>query len=204
MERKAEIRRKTNETDIFLELNLDGSGLCAVDCPVGFLRHMLAAFCRHGLFDLRGTIAGDLDVDQHHLVEDTGITLGEAFAATLGEKRGIRRAGFFLCPMDEALAQAAVDFGGRAFLHADLALSGIPLVSLTQDAQGSFQTDTTEDFWAGFTGGAKCNLHLDVLRGRSDHHKIEAVFKAAARAVREAVSPDPRAEGQIPSTKGVL
>ncbi len=206
MERKAEVERRTKETDISLSLNLDGTGIYEVDCPIGFLNHMLNSFCRHGLFNLSGKLKGDLEVDQHHLMEDTGIVLGGAFTKALGEKRGIKRAGFFIYPMDETLAAASVDFGGRPFLVAELALSGIPLVSISQETgkESSFQTDTVTDFWQGFVTGAGCNLHLDIIRGRSDHHKIEAVFKAAAKALKEAVSIEERASGQIPSTKGIL
>lgn len=203
MERKVTVGRKTGETDIKLILNLDGNGKCDVDCPIGFLSHMLSAFCKHGLFDLSGSLAGDLEVDQHHLVEDTGITLGQAFDKALGNRAGIMRAGFFIYPMDETLARAAVDFGGRPFLVCESTISGVPLVAGGEDV-ASFQTDTVEDFWQGFVAGAKCNLHIDILRGRSDHHKIEAIFKSVARALREAVSIDARAVGVIPSTKGTL
>jgi imidazoleglycerol-phosphate dehydratase len=186
-------------------LNLDGTGLCTVQSPIGFLNHMLASFCKHGMFDLSGVLAGDLDVDQHHLVEDTGIALGMAFAAALGDCRGIYRAGSFLFPMDETLARAAVDFGGRAFLQFNADLSGLPLVTRAQDGKESnFQTDTFEDFWQGFVANSKCNLHLDILRGRSDHHKMEALFKAAARAIREAATLDTRRGNDIPSSKGVI
>lgn len=201
MNRTVVIERKTGETDVYLTLNLDGTGKCDVDCPIGFLTHMLSAFCKHGMFDLSGKLSGDLEVDQHHLVEDTGITLGQAFDKALGNRAGIMRAGFFIYPMDETLAQAAVDFGGRPYLVCESTVSGVPLVSV---GEAAFQTDTLEDFWQGFVGGAKCNLHIDVLRGRSDHHKIEAIFKAVARALRAAVASDPRAAGAIPSTKGTL
>ena len=203
MERKVSVDRKTGETDIKLTLDLDGSGKCTVACPIGFLSHMLASFCKHGMFDLSGSLAGDLEVDQHHLVEDTGIALGQAFDKALGTRAGIARAGFFIFPMDETLARAAVDFGGRPFLVCESQISGVPLVAGGEDA-ASFQTDTVEDFWQGFVAGAKCNLHIDVLRGRSDHHKIEAIFKAVARSLREAVALDPRAAGAVPSTKGTL
>ncbi len=203
MERNVVIERKTNETDVYLALNLDGSGKCEVECPIGFLGHMLQAFCKHGMFDLSGKLSGDLEVDQHHLVEDTGITLGQAFDKALGNRAGICRAGFFIYPMDETLARAAVDFGGRPYLVSETGISGVPLVA-GGDPASAFQTDTVEDFWQGFVAGAKCNLHIDVLRGRSDHHKIEAVFKAIARALRAAVAIDPRANGAIPSTKGTL
>jgi imidazoleglycerol-phosphate dehydratase len=206
--RQARIERKTGETDITLELNLDGSGRCDVACPIGFLSHMLASFCKHGLFDLSGSLSGDLEVDQHHLVEDTGIALGQAFDKALADRAGISRAGFFVYPMDETLARAAVDFGGRPFAVLELALSGSALVAGGEGSDGktnpSFQTDTVDDFWQGFATGAKCNLHVDILRGRSDHHKIEAAFKAAARALKSAVSVEPRLAGGIPSTKGTL
>ena len=195
--------RVTGETSIELTLNLDGTGLCNVDCPIGFLSHMLSAFCKHGLFDLSGSLTGDLEVDQHHLVEDTGIVLGLLFDAALGNRAGIARAGFFIYPMDETLARAVVDFGGRPFLVCNSTISSIPLVSGGK-GMASFQTDTIEDFWQGFVMGAKCNLHLDIERGRSDHHKIEALFKAAARALCAAVRQEPRISGIIPSTKGTL
>ncbi|MBE6349673.1 MAG: imidazoleglycerol-phosphate dehydratase [Spirochaetaceae bacterium] len=203
--RKATIERNTSETKILLQLNLDGTGKCSVKNPIGFFDHMLKAFCKHGLFDLDGEIVGDLEVDQHHLVEDTGIVLGMCFAKALGDCAGIYRSGHFLYPMDETLAQAAVDFGGRSFLVCNANLTNIPLVSISDKGESSsFQTDTFEDFWQGFVSGAKCNLHLDILRGRSDHHKMEGLFKAAARAIRNAVDLDSRRKGTIPSTKGVI
>lgn len=203
--RRAELERNTAETSIRLRLTLDGSGASKLSTGIGFFEHMLAAFAKHGLFDLDIEAKGDLQVDQHHLVEDTGIVLGKAFAAALGEKRGIRRVGSCLFPMDETLARAAVDLSGRPFLVLDASLSNIPLVSLSPGGVGgSFQTDLVEDFWLGFAVNAGCALHLDVLRGRSDHHKIEALFKAAGRALRDACEVDPRAPGTIPSTKGVL
>ena len=165
---------------------------------------MLKSFCKHGLFDLSGYIKGDLDVDEHHTIEDTGIVLGECFKKALGDCAGIFRSGFFIYPMDEALCQAAVDFGGRAFLVCNACLTGVPLVSVSGGKQASFQTDCFEDFWQGFVNSAVCNLHIDVIRGRSDHHKIEGVFKAVSRAIRNAVEIDERRGGTIPSTKGVL
>ncbi len=204
MGRSAEIKRTTKETDIRVKLDLDGSGKAAIDCPIGFLTHMLETFSRHGLFDLEVEARGDLQVDQHHLVEDVGIVLGQAFAKALGDKRGIARAASFLFPMDETLARAAVDLSGRPFLVFEAGLTGNPLVSVGSGVSASFQTDTVEDFWLGFTTNAACNLHLDILRGRSDHHKIEALFKAASRALRSACEIDRRAADAIPSTKGVL
>jgi imidazoleglycerol-phosphate dehydratase len=208
MARTAEITRNTKETDITVKLNLDGIGEAKLDYPIGFMVHMLNTFARHGLFDLEIRASGDLEVDQHHLVEDTGIVLGQCFAKALGDKRGIRRAGSCLFPMDETLARAAVDVSGRAFLVFDAQLSCIPLVSSAAinavGAATSFQTDTVEDFWQGFSSAAGLTLHLDILRGRSDHHKIEALFKAAARSLRDACEYDNRSLDLIPSTKGVL
>jgi imidazoleglycerol-phosphate dehydratase len=211
MSRIAEVSRVTKETDITIKLNLDGSGEAKLDYPIGFMVHMLTTFARHGLFDLELRGRGDLEVDQHHLVEDTGIVLGQCFARALGDKRGISRVGSCLFPMDETLARAAVDLSGRAFLFFEAGLSLIPLVSApaagpagTAAESASFQTDTIEDFWQGFAFAAGGALHLDILRGRSDHHKIEALFKAAARSLREAVEIDPRSAELIPSTKGVL
>ena len=203
--RTATIERNTKETQITLTLNLDGTGKCDVKNPIGFFDHMLTSFCKHGMFDLKGELKGDLEVDQHHLIEDTGIALGMAFKKALGDCAGIFRSGFFIYPMDETLAQAAVDFGGRPFLVCNSQLTGIPLVSIGQDGkESSFMTDCNEDFWQGFVNGAACNLHIDVMRGRSDHHKMEAIFKAAARAIRSATEIDARRNGAIPSTKGVI
>lgn len=205
MARIGNVGRITGETKIKLELNLDGSGKCSVKNPIGFFDHMLKSFCKHGMFDLTGELAGDLEVDQHHLIEDTGIVLGQCFAKALGDCAGIFRSGFFIYPMDESLLQASVDFGGRPFCFIDSKLTNIPLVSMGQDGkESSFQTDCFEDFWQGFVNGAKCNLHLDTIRGRSDHHKMEGLFKAAARAIRQAVEIDARRNGEIPSTKGVI
>jgi imidazoleglycerol-phosphate dehydratase len=202
--RIAEMSRKTGETDVYIKLNLDGTGEARLDYPIGFFSHMLDAFARHGFFDLEIRARGDLEVDQHHLVEDTGLVLGQVFARALGDKRGIRRTGSCLFPMDETLARAAADLSGRAYLLFDAGLSGIPLVSAGISAAASFQTDTVEDFWQGFTQGAGITLHLDILRGRSDHHKIEALFKAASRALRDAAERDPRGGDRIPSTKDFL
>ena len=204
--RFAEIFRETKETRIKIKLNIDGSGEAKLDYPIGFMTHMLTIFARHGLFDIEISAAGDLEVDEHHLVEDSGIVLGQCFAKALGEKRGILRCGSCLFPMDETLARAVVDLSGRPFLFFDGQLSGSPLLSKPQPGAASyeFQTDTIEDFWQGFANAAGCNLHLEVIRGRSDHHKIEAMFKAAARAFRAACEIDKHAPDLIPSTKGTL
>jgi len=207
MARIAEIERKTKETEIFIKLNLDGKGVAKLEYPVGFMSHMLNTFARHGLFDIEVRAKGDLEVDQHHLVEDTGIVLGQCFAKALGDKRGIRRNGSSLFPMDECLARAAVDISGRPFLYFDGQLSSAPLISTPNAPAGTpydFQTDVIEDFWQAFVSAAGCNLHLEILRGRSDHHKIEALFKATARALRTACKYDDRARDVIPSTKGSL
>jgi imidazoleglycerol-phosphate dehydratase len=200
MARPAEIERTTKETSIKIKLNLDGEGESKLDYPIGFMVHMFNIFSRHGLFDIEVRARGDLEVDQHHLVEDTGIVLGQCFARALGERRGIRRVGSCLFPMDECLARSAVDISGRPYLVFEGDLSDIPLVS----TPSSFQTDTVQDFWQGFVSAAGITLHLDIIRGRSSHHKIEALFKAAARSLREACEIDPAAPGIIPSTKGTI
>ena len=200
MARIAEIERTTKETSIFIKINLDGKGEAKLDYPLGFMDHMLDAFAKHGLFDIEVRAKGDLEVDQHHLVEDTGIVLGQCFARVLGERRGIRRVGSCLFPMDETLARAAVDVSGRPCLVFEAELSDTPLVS----GVASFQTDTVQDFWQGFVSTAGITLHLDILRGRSSHHKIEALFKSAARALRQACEIDSAAADIIPSTKGVI
>jgi imidazoleglycerol-phosphate dehydratase len=188
-----------------VKLNLDGGGEARLQYPIGFMAHMLSAFARHGLFDLEVRASGDLDVDQHHLVEDTGIVLGRCFGKALGDKGGIRRVGSCLFPMDETLVRASVDLSGRPFLVFDAPLSGFPLLSAAPgQSPSSFQTDTVQDFWQGFSAAAGLTLHLEILRGRGDHHKIEAMFKAASRALREACEIDDRLGGRIPSTKGIL
>ena len=198
--RIAEIERTTKETSIFVKLNLDGTGEAKLDYPVGFMAHMLDAFAKHGLFDLEIRAKGDLEVDQHHLIEDSGLVLGQCFARALGERRGIRRVGSCLFPMDETLVRAVVDISGRSTLVFEAGLSEVPLVSGTS----SFQIDTVQDFWQGFVSTAGITLHMDILRGRSSHHKIEALFKAASRALRDACEIDSAAADLIPSTKGVI
>jgi imidazoleglycerol-phosphate dehydratase len=194
--RRARLERKTNETDIRLLLKIDGRGTYKVATGIRFFDHMLELFARHGGFDLELSCKGDLDVDQHHTVEDVGIALGEAFERALGDKKGILRAGYFLMPMDETLGLAAVDFGGRTAAVVE------PNVKVRY--VGDLQSELVFDFFEGFARGARANVHLKVLYGRSNHHKIEALFKAFARALRVACSKDKRLAKMLPSTKGLL
>jgi imidazoleglycerol-phosphate dehydratase len=196
MPRTAHIRRETKETQIDLRFNLDGRGRSDISTGIPFFNHMLDLVTRHGGFDLRLKAKGDLHVDQHHTVEDVGITLGEAVNAALGNKRGILRAGYFLMPMDETLAAAAIDFGGRAFC--------VVKAKFSARTVGGLQTELVEDFFQGFAQAAHANVHLRVLYGRSSHHQVEAVFKAFARALRFAVSRDKRLRNVLPSTKELL
>jgi imidazoleglycerol-phosphate dehydratase len=196
MARIANIHRKTNETDIRVRLNLDGRGTSRVTTGIRFLDHMLELVARHGAFDLTLVAKGDLDVDQHHTVEDAGIAIGQAVVKALGTKRGILRAGYFLMPMDETLAAAAVDLGGRPYCVCN--------AKFAAKHMGDFQTELTEDFFQGFAQAARANVHLRLLYGRSSHHQIEAMFKAFARALRFAVSRDERLRHVLPSTKGLL
>ncbi len=194
--RKVELTRKTSETDIVLTFDLDGRGQSTVQTGCGFLDHMLTLFAKHGGFDLTVQCQGDVQVDDHHTVEDVGITLGLAFARALGDKRGINRYGSSILPMDEALLLAAVDFSGRATLGYAL---DIPSCKV-----GSFDTELVEEFWLGFVRNAACTLHLRQLEGSNSHHIIEGAFKAAARAMKDAVAVDAAHADEIPSTKGVL
>lgn len=196
MPRTAHIQRNTKETQIDLRLNLDGRGKSEISTGIPFFDHMLDLVTRHGGFDLRLKATGDLDVDQHHTVEDVGIALGEAVNVALGNRRGILRAGYFLMPMDETLAASAIDFGGRAFC--------VVKAKFSARFVGGFQTELVEDFFQGFAQAARANVHLRVLYGRSSHHQVEAVFKAFARALRFAVSRDKRLRNVLPSTKELL
>lgn len=196
MARTAQLDRKTQETRISLSLNLDGTGQAELATGIGFLDHMLHLLARHSLIDLKITAEGDLQVDPHHTVEDIGITLGKAVLQALGDKTGIRRYGHCILPMDETLATVAIDFSGRAYLVWN---ANIPRTKL-----GDFDTELAEDFWQGFASQAQCNLHVLLHYGRNTHHLIEAIFKATARAIRQAVEFDPRATGMVPSTKGTL
>jgi len=194
--RKAAVKRKTAETDITLELCLDGTGAADIDTGVGFLDHMLTLTAKHGRFDLTVRCAGDTQVDDHHSTEDIGIALGSAFREALGDKRGIRRYGSSILPMDEALVVCAVDLSGRSLLRYNLELRARKV--------GTFDTELAEEFFLAFTRSAGATLHLRQLDGRNTHHILEAAFKGFGRALREAVAADPDAAGEIPSTKGTL
>jgi len=196
MSRKARCARKTKETEITAILDLDGKGRSDIRTPVGFFNHMIESFARHGLFDLNLDARGDLHVDQHHLLEDCGIVLGQAFRKALGEARGINRTGFFVFPMDDALAIAAVDISGRPFLRFK--------VGFKRRFCGEMDTDVLEDFFYAFSIHLGANLVIRVPEGRSDHHKAEAVFKALGKALRMACSKDSRDIEDIPSLKGVI
>ena len=194
--RSSIVERNTAETRIAIELTVEGSGQYKIATGIRFFDHMLELFTRHGAFDLQLKCNGDLDVDQHHTVEDVGIALGEAFDRALGDKRGILRAGYFLMPMDETLAIAAVDLSGRAAFAVD--------TKVRTRFVGDLQTELVTDFFEGFARGARANVHVKTMYGRSNHHKIEAIFKACARALRVACSKDKQLAGMLPSTKGLL
>lgn len=194
--RDAQIIRKTAETDIFLNLSLDGSGKSSIDTGCGFLDHMLTLFASHGRFDLDVKCRGDINVDYHHTTEDIGIALGKAFFDSLGDKKGIHRYGDTVLPMDEALILSAVDFSGRAYLGYSL--------DIPTEKVGDFDTELVEEFFLGFVRQAQCALHINMLAGKNSHHIIEGAFKSVARSLREAVSIDENFKDEIPSTKGVL
>jgi imidazoleglycerol-phosphate dehydratase len=194
--RKAQLTRHTTETQIDLALTIEGSGKYQVSTGIRFFDHMLELFTRHGGFDLKLTCKGDLDVDQHHTVEDVGIALGEAFDRALGDKKGINRAGYFLMPMDETLGIAAIDLSGRTAVVVD--------AKVRTRLVGDLQSELVYDFFDGFARGARANGHLKTMYGRSNHHKIEALFKAFARALRVACARDKQLAKMLPSTKGLL
>jgi imidazoleglycerol-phosphate dehydratase len=194
--RIAKVNRETEETRISSNINIDGTGEYRIDTPVAFFSHMLETFSKHGLFDLTFSAAGDLQVDQHHTIEDCGIVLGQSFKKALGDLKGINRAGYFILPMDEALALVAVDIGGRPYLQFD--------AEFRSRFCGQLETDLIEDFFQAFAVNLNANIVVKIIQGRNDHHKIEAVFKAFAKAMKMACALDPRATGKIPSTKGVL
>jgi len=189
------VMRNTKETSVTVQLELDGNGKARVDTGIPFLDHMLDLFARHGLFDLEIECRGDLQIDDHHSVEDVAITLGEAFREALGEKTGISRYGMSIVTMDEALCRAVIDLSGRFYLVYE--------VEITRDRIGNFSVELAEHFWRSFAENLKCNLHIDLIRGRNTHHILEATFKATARALRQAAERDPRVTGVL-STKGSL
>ncbi len=194
--RDATINRKTNETQISARLGIEGTGRFEITTGIRFLDHMLELFAKHGGFDLDLRATGDLDVDQHHTVEDAGIVLGQLFDRALGDRVGINRAGYFVLPMDETLAVAALDLGGRvALVYQD---------RVNVRKLGDLDAELVEDFFQGFAQHAKANVHLKIMHGRSNHHKVEALFKCFARALRYACSTDERLKDQLPSTKGLL
>ncbi|MDH3443739.1 MAG: imidazoleglycerol-phosphate dehydratase HisB [Deltaproteobacteria bacterium] len=195
MSRSAEVSRKTKETNITINLKLDGMGQAEIDTGMPFFSHMLDSFTRHGLFDIKVKAKGDLEVDYHHTVEDVGLTLGQAFKDALGDKHGIRRFGEASCPLDETLARVVVDLSGRPYLSYN--------VKIRPGRVGNFDTDLPHEFYAAFANQLGMNLHIDVLRGENPHHIIEACFKAFARAMDLATQLDPRVQG-VPSTKGSL
>lgn len=196
MLRQAEVTRETNETRVCVTVNLDGRGISQLDSGIGFLDHMLDQIARHGLIDLEVKASGDLHIDGHHTVEDIGITLGQAIAKAVGDKRGIQRYGFAYVPLDEALSRAVVDFSGRPGLVMD--------VPFTAPMIGTLDTQLISEFFQGLVNHAAITLHIDNLRGVNAHHQCESVFKAVAKALRMALAPDPRMQGVIPSTKGAL
>lgn len=194
--RQASVNRITKETQIQGDLRIEGEGKYEISTGIRFLDHMLELFSKHGAFDLKLTAKGDLDVDQHHTVEDVGIVLGDLFSKALGDRRGINRSGYFVQTMDESLAVVAIDLGGRPALVYDQQVNVVHV--------GDLQTELLEDFFDGFANHAGANVHAKVLYGRSNHHKIEAIFKCFARALRYACSTDERLKDQLPSTKGLL
>lgn len=196
MNKSRRIFRKTKETDIDIGLKINGTGVRTINTPVGFLNHMLDLYAKHGLFDLSIKAKGDTFIDEHHTVEDIGIVLGQAFREAVGDKKGINRYGFFILPMDEALATVAIDFAGRYSFTFDC--------NFNREKIGDLSTELIYDFWDGFAQNAKVNLYIKVENGRNDHHKAEAIFKAVAKATRMACEIDKRTSLSIPSTKGVL
>ena len=196
MNRKSTVNRKTNETEISISLNIDGTGKREINTPIGFLNHMLDLFSKHGLFDLSVKATVDTYIDEHHTVEDIGIVLGEAFAKALGDKKGINRYGFFILPMDEVLATVAIDFAGRYSFKFDC--------DFKREKVGDLSTELVKHFWDAFAQNAKVNLFIKIEYGENEHHKIEGIFKTVARAIRMACEIDPRTVDQIPSTKGSL
>ena len=196
IQRKTQIHRKTKETDIKIELNIDGKGETDILTPIPFLNHLLDNFGRHGLFDLKIKAKGDIEIDQHHTVEDVGISLGEAFKKALGDKKGINRAGYFVFPLDESLSVMAIDISGRAFLNFDC--------KFRKQKIGDLDSDLIKEFFWGFTRSLEATLHIRVLYGENEHHKAESIFKAFGKAMKTACSRDKRILKELPSTKGLI
>jgi imidazoleglycerol-phosphate dehydratase len=196
MSRTGQVARKTKETDLTVSVDLDGRGEAQVSTGIPFFDHMLETLAKHGAFDARVSCNGDLHIDQHHTVEDTGIALGAAIDQALGDRKGIARAGCFYFPLDEALARSVIDLSGRSFLHWN--------VQLDQGPRSAMDLSVLEGFFKAVADNARANVHIDLLTGRDFHHGAEAIFKSFARALRQAVAVDPRIAGSVPSTKGVL
>jgi imidazoleglycerol-phosphate dehydratase len=194
--RSARIERNTRETEIKIALTIEGTGRNEINTEIGFFNHMLELFSKHGLFDITADVKGDLEVDQHHTVEDTGLALGKAFHTALEDKRGIKRAGFFIHPMDEALAMVAVDISGRPYVRIDAGIQGKEI--------GDFTASLLEDFFQGFAASLGAAIHIQVYYGRSDHHKVEALFKAFGRALKNACEIEEKIRNEIPSSKGAV
>jgi imidazoleglycerol-phosphate dehydratase len=196
MKRKAKIYRKTKETNIEIELNIDGKGEADISTPIPFLDHLLNNFAKHGLFNLKIKAKGDIEIDQHHTVEDIGICLGETFKKALGDKKGINRAGYFVFPLDEALSVVAVDISGRAFLNFDC--------KFKREKIGDLDSDLIKEFFWGFVRHLEATLHIRALYGENDHHKAESIFKAFGKAMKMACSKEKRILKELPSTKGLI
>ena len=196
MKRKVSLKRKTKETDIKIELNIDGKGKTDISTPIPFLNHLLDNFGKHGLFNLKLRAKGDIEIDRHHTVEDIGICLGEAFKKALGNKKGINRAGYFVFPLDEALSVVSLDISGRAFLNFDC--------KFKRQKIGDLDSDLIKEFFWGFVRHLEATLHIRVLYGENDHHKAESIFKAFGKAMKMACSKDKRILKELPSTKGLL
>lgn len=196
MKRKTSFQRKTKETDIKIDLNIDGKGKTDILTPIPFFNHLLDNFGRHGLFDLKIRANGDIEIDQHHTIEDIGIVLGEAFKKALGDKKGINRAGYFVFPLDEALSVVSLDISGRAFLNFDC--------KFKKQKIGDLDSDLIKEFFWGFVRHLEATLHIRVLYGENDHHKAESIFKAFGKAMKVACSQDPRILKELPSTKGII
>jgi len=194
--RKVSLKRKTKETDIKIELNIDGKGKTDISTPIPFLNHLLDNFGKHGLFDLKIRARGDIEIDQHHTVEDIGISLGEAFKKALGDKKGINRAGYFVFPLDEALSVVSLDISGRAFLNFDC--------KFKRQKIGDLDSDLIKEFFWGFVRHLEATLHIRALYGENEHHKAESIFKAFGKAMKMACSEDKRILKELPSTKGLL